>query len=573
LRPGATVEQAQAEAAGVAGRLEQQFPATNTAWSFFVRPLSREVADGGARLALALMTMSVFFVLLMACSNVASLFLVRAEARRREMALRTALGATRLRLVRQLLTEALMLALGGGALGLLITEAMIRTMVSVTGGEIPLFLELRLNTNALLFTLALSCLTPLVFALVPALRTSRSSLRGEIESSGRASRRGLVAVQMAMALVVLVVVGLGARSLAALTGITLGFTAENVLTLRLDLPPSHYPEPHQVKATLESVVERARRIPGIRGAALTSHAPIVGGEPNRTFVIEGREASGETLPLAATVVVSSGFFSTLQIPVLRGRDFTSEEQRSSAAVAVVSHAAQKRYWPGEDPLGARVRLGEGGPALSVVGVVGDLRNPDADQPPEPHVYLALGERPPSEMTLLVRTDSDPVGAAGTLRREVASLAPDVAIHAVRTMERILFEDFAGGYAEVGMMSWFGVVALVLAVAGTYGVVSQAVSRRTREIALRMALGAKSGDVLLMIVRQGATPVLIGVGIGLASALAVSRVMAGLLYGVGPGDPVTYIGGMLLLSSCALGATLAPARRAARIDPMATLRHE
>ena len=574
LGAGVSFDQASSEIEAASKRLSEAHPEASRGWAIFAQPVIQALVGPNVKTLTLLMIMTVGFVLFIGCANVAHLLLARAEGRRRELQLRAALGATRLRLLRQLLTEALVLSTLGSILGLLLTHWTLRALDAVTREEVPLFARAGVDFRVLGFALAMGFLTPLVFALVPGLSISTGELK-QRNRSPRSSRgrQILVAGEVALALVLLVVAGLAVSSVRALREIDLGFRPEGVMTLKLEVPSWREPSKERMAQFFDHVLRSVGSLPGARAASLASQRPIEGSGPNQSFAIEGRPVpESEASPSAATVVVSPGFFSTLGIAVLEGRDFSANDNAASTPVGIVSRAARERYWQDASPVGETVRLANG-VSLQIVGVVGDVRNSDADQPPEPHLYLSHSQNPERSMALLLRAENDPLGLAPSVRSAIRELDPTLPIEDLRTMEQIVFDDLASAFAVVGLMAYFTLVALGLATAGIGAVVSHTVSERSREIGIRMAVGARSSQVLAMILRQGSTPIAAGLGLGLALSLAISRTMASLLYGVSSTDPGTYMLTTALLALVAVAASLVPAFRAARTDPVSVLRGE
>jgi predicted permease len=574
LGTGVSFDQAFLEVESASKRLSEAHPEAGRGWLIFPQPVLHALVGPNVKTVTLLMTMTVGFVLFIGCANVAHLLLARAEGRRRELQLRAALGATRIRLLRQLLTEALVLSALGSILGLFLTHWTLRAIEAVSRGEVSLFAQTEVDFGVLGFALAMGFVTPLLFALVPGLSVSTGELK-QRSASPRSSRARqiLVAGEVALALVLLVVAGLAVSSIRALRAIDLGFRPERVLTLELEVPSSRQPSAERTAQFFDDVLRAAASLPGARAASLASQRPIEGSGPNQTFAIDGSPVpESEASPSAATVVVSPGFFSTLGIGVLEGRDFSSSDTAASTRVGIVSRAAGERYWPARSPVGSTVRLADGAPLL-IVGLVSDVRNSDADQPPEPHLYLSHSQNPARSMALLLRAENDALGLAPSMRSAIREIDPTLPIEDMRTMEQIVFYDLAGDFAVVGLMTYFTLVALGLATAGIGAVVSHTVSERSKEIGVRMAVGARSSQVLAMILRQGMIPVAAGLAAGLALSLTISRMMASMVYGVSPSDPVTYVLTTGLLLVVASAASLVPAVRAARMDPVSVLRGE
>jgi predicted permease len=589
LRPGATVEAADAELAGIARQLAAANPTTNAGWSFGAKRWRDEWVDPELRLSLALMMGAVAFVLLIACANLANLLLARAAGRGREIAVRAALGAARRRIVRQLLTESLLVALAGGALGTLVATWWIEWTMSRIPEELAYWIVFRVDGRVLAFTLALSAATGIAFGLLPALRASRVDLTRSLKDGarsgdggpGRSRLRGaLAAGEVALALVLLVGAGLMVRSFLAATRADVGVDTEHVLTLRTSLTGSRYEGAAAKNAAFERIAARVEALPGVRAAAWSLGVPgSDAGGVGTTIVAEGQpRAPGEEMAvryLAAT----PGVFRAFGAPLLAGRDFTAAEAADSLSTSVIlGRSVAARLWPGEDPLGKRVQVvtGERTPWLTVVGIAPDLvyEEPgDRDPQAALHAYLPYARAGWGMMTLVVRTAGDPAALAPAVRREVRAVDPALPLWDVRTMRETQAYSTWNRRLMGEIFGSFGVLALVLATLGVYGVMAYAVAQRTREIGIRMALGAQAGEVLRMVVGRGAAIAAAGVAVGLLGAWGVSRVMQGILFGVRPGDPLTFGGVAALLLATALLASWLPARRAARVDPMTALRSE
>ncbi len=581
LAPGATLERAQAELTSVMQRLEQQYPNTNARWTAEAVSLREELV-GDSRPALLVFMGAVGLVLLIACANVANLMLARAARRQRELAVRAALGASSGRLVRQLLTESVLLALMGGGLGLLLAVWGIDALRVARLGLIPSHVEPGIDGRVLAFTLVLSVVTGMLFGLAPALRlpdkaldhTLRAGARGLTGGLGLRQLRGiLVLAEVAIALVLLVGAALLLRSFERLQRVEPGFQPEGVLTVRLSLPRTKYPDDARLEAFSGQLEERVRAAPGVRSAALASTVPLGAGAGTYDFSIEGRPLADPGLVQdTETFSVSPGYFPTLGIPLKAGRLLESGDGASAPGVAVISEAMARRFWPGQEPLGARLSL-DGERWFTVVGVVGDVRNATLAKEPYPQLYLPFAQMPMSSMYLAVRAAGEPRALVGTLRREVAALDAELPLADIRTMDERLSRSVEQPRVNVLLLGGFAGVALLLAGLGIYGVISQSVAQRTREIGIRMALGARPGDVLRLMIHQGMTPALVGIVLGLVAAGLGSRVLASLLYGVSATDPLSFATVPLFLAAVAFFAAWLPARRATRVDPTEALRQE
>ena len=588
LRPGVTIEQAEQELVVIAERIAQDHPLTNAGWSVNVTPIADELLSGEALLSLALLIIAVLLVLAIACVNVANLLLARSATRRQEMVVRGALGARPRRLVRQLLTESVVLGLGGGALGVGLAFLGVRALANAfaVGEAIREFLVV--DGRVLLFALGTSVSTGLIFGLVPALQAARPDLRGMLNEGGRSGparthrvRQTLIAAEVALALVLLVAGGLMTRTLGEMVRLDPGFDSERLLTLRVSLPEQRYPDQAQALAFFDTALDRTAALPGVDAVGVTSRLPFVGSRnnPTRSFAIEGRPAgtAGEA-PSGNELIVSPGYLSALGVPLVSGRRLTAADSADAPPVTVVSQALATRYFANTNPVGARLRIGAGDlsadtPWVSIVGVVGDIRNDDLGAQPEAQLYRPVAQQPRHAMSLLARTSGEPDALVAAMRREIQSIDPEQPIFAVQTMTLILFGDTSGPRLVIGVLGVFALLALLLAAVGIYGVVSYTATQRTREVGIRMALGAGTGDVLRLILGQGMVPVAAGMVVGLAISLAITRLIAGILFQVSPTDPLTFGGVTLLLGSVGLLASLIPAVRAGRLQPVAALRDE
>ena len=592
LKPGLTAEAAEAQLAVLATRLQKAYPDNWTDVKekrrvITVVPESRARLFPAARGAvlgfLALLLSVVGLVLLMACTNVASLLLARATARRREIAVRLSLGASRARIIRQLLTESVLLALLAGVVGILVALWASNLLVALRPPvPFPIALDLGLDVRVLGFTLLVSLLTPLVFGLAPALQASRPALlpalkdgsaTGERAASRWSPRRLLVVAQMAMSLVLLIGAGLFLQSLGNAHRIDLGFDSANLLLLSLDVSLNGYDEPRG-RLLYEQLLERANTVPGVRSASLATEVPLGLGGTRRGIWVEGYEArSGEDMGVH-TNTVGPDYFRTMGIQLLRGRDFDASDTAGRPGAVVVNEAFARRYWPGKDPIGRHVRLGdESGSPAQVVGVVRDGKYVTLGEDPKPFFYVPFLQRYESGATLHVRTTGDPRGLLEAMRREVRALDPSLPVFDEKTMTDHLGLSLLPARLAAGVLGLFGFVALTLAAVGIYGVMAQAVRQRTRELGVRMALGARPADLLSMVLGQSMRVALLGLAIGLLAALGLARLVTSLLYGIGAADPATFVVIPALLAAVALLASFVPARWAMKVDPMVALRHE
>src|SRR6266545_628102 len=566
LKPGVTTRQAQAEMNALSTRIAQENPQSNK--------------DSGA----------VGLVLLIACGNVANLLLARAGAREKEVAIRLAIGATRGRLLRQLLTESVLLALLGGVIGLLVAAWGADVLLKLNPVEIPRTGNLSVNAPILAFTLGVSLLTGLIFGVVPALSASRSDLNRTLKEGGRDSQTGggrirgaLVIAELATAMILLVGAGLLLKSFMRLQRADAGFNPANVLTFNLQLPFSSYRDWRQVSELYSALLARLKSLPGAQSADAAGFLPLEGGWPTK-FLIQGRPATQGEEPVAQHRPVSEGYFQTMGIPLLRGRRFDERDQADAPGVVIINEALQRRYFPNEDPVGKRVTtlarqygpLGRVMPAsleMEIVGVVGNEKNSSLSKTAEPAVYFSHRQFSYRSMSVVVRAQAAPLSLVNAVQNEVWALDRNLPVSNIKTMEQRLGESIAQPRFNALLLGLFAALALLLAAVGVYGVISYTVRQRTHEIGVRMALGASAGDILKMVVGQGLTLTLTGVSLGLLGSFGLTRLISGLLYGVGATDPLTFIAMPALLALAALLACYIPARRATKVDPMVALHYE
>jgi putative ABC transport system permease protein len=584
LKPGVSIEQGQAEMEAVATRIGAEYPNLAKGWGVTVVPLRDQLA-GEIKPALLVVLGAVGFVLLIACVNVANLVMARSAGRSREMALRAALGAGRLRIARQLLTESLLLAAAGGALGLLLSYWCVGALVALSPPNLVAAGQVGVNLTVLAFTLGVSFLTGVAFGLAPAVAASRLNLNASLKESsrgnvgvGRAGRvRGvLVVAEIGLALVLLVGAGLMVRSFLRLQAVHPGFDAGNLLTMRVALPQTKYPEAGRQTEFFRQAVGRVGALPGVRAVSAVSALPFADLGAATSFTIDGRPPLPPGERLSTDVrVADENYFRTMNIPVVKGRTFTEQEAVEDRRVAVVNEALVRKYFAGEDALGKRVLVNMSSePVLTeIIGVVGDARYDKLDGELRPMVYWTPPRLTYPTMTLVVRTAGEPESLAQPAVREIQAIDKDQPVADVRTMESWLADSTARTRFGTLLLGAFACTALLLASVGIYGVISYSVTQRSNEIGVRMALGAQAGDVLKLVVGQGMRLVVFGVVLGLVGALALTRVMSGLLYGVASTDPATFAANALLLTAVSLVACYIPARRATRVDPLTALRHE
>jgi putative ABC transport system permease protein len=582
LKHNFSLQQAQAEMSTISSRLEQQYPEEDSGWGAVVIPL-REDLVGETRTPLLVLFGAVGFVLLIACANVANLMLARGANRQKEMAVRIALGAGRARLVRQLLTESVLLAVTGGVVGLLLAVWGSRMLVRL--GSLPNSSDIGIDMWALGFTLLVSFAAGIIIGIVPALQFTRTSLSETLkQGSGRTggspmkqhTRKALVVSEVALSLVLLIGAGLMIRSFWKLQNVDPGFNTSNVLTMFVGLTPIRYSEPHQQLAFVERAIEQIHAVPGVVSVATTTTIPLAGGGSTQPFSIEGRPVGTVAeQPMAQTRYITPDYFSTLGIPLRQGRFFNDQDRDKSVPVIIISEAMARRFWPGENPVGKRLTPSfhsEQG-AREIVGVVGDVKARGLDADAAAMMYLPYKQAPRPFVSFVVRTASSPESLVQPVSRAIYSIDKDQALTDVRTMDQVLAESLSGRRFNMTLLLTFAGVALLLAAVGVYGVMNYTVTLRKRELGIRMALGAKTTDVLRLVLGQGLALTLIGVGAGLISAYALTRLMASLLYGVTATDYLTFATVSAVLIGVGLLASYVPARRATKVDPTIALRTE
>ena len=585
LKPGVTRERAQSEMTAIAERLEQSYPESNQGIGVKVVPLSEQVV-GNVKAALWVLMGAVVLVLLIACANVANLLLARSSARQKEIAIRTALGASRSRVVRQLLTEALLISLTAAVAGTLLSLWGIRAMLSLSPENLPRSSEIRVDVRVLGFTVAIALLTSAIFGLAPALQASKINLSESLKegsrglSSGQRSNRVrslLVISEVALSLVLLIGAGLMIKSLARLLNVDPGFKPYKTVSMHIPLLGSKYPGVNQQIAFFQEVTHRVEALPGVQSVGLISSAPLSGGVYAGGFSIEGRVPTSETDDLVADRrMISPEYFNALGIPLLKGRAFTDRDDQAGTGVVVVSESWARRFLPNEDPVDKRIKLGgrdSTRPWLSIVGIAGDVRDTALESDPRPCVYIPYPQFPSSDMTLVVRAAFDPKLLISSIRDQVWAVDKEQPVTDVKTIDQYVADSVSPRRFNAMLLAIFASLALILASVGIYGVMAYSVTQRTHEIGIRVALGAQSSQVIKLVIGRGMSLVLVGVMIGLAGALWLTRVMTSLLYGVSATDPTTFAVVAALLVAVALMASYIPARRATKIDPMISLRCE
>jgi putative ABC transport system permease protein len=585
LKPGISLEQAQAEMTTISARLEQQYPDANLHRSTIVEP-TLESLVGSVRPALLILLGAVGCVLLIACANVANLLLARAMVRHKEMAIRSALGASRLRVVRQLLTESVLLSLAGGALGLLLAVWWSDLLLTLGKQNIPRSFQVGLDWRVLAFTFLVSIVTGIVFGLVPAIHSAKTELTESLKEGGRGSGDGarhnrirgvLVVSELAIAVILLVGAGLLIQSLWRLRQVTPGFNPQNLLTFVVGIPDVKYPTEKQVRF-YRDLVGRLQSLPGVVSASAVTPLPLNGERYGISFETEGRPVAKGDEPSADFFTINAGYFKTMGIPLLRGRDFTERDDATTPGVIIVNEAFARKFFPNEDPIGKRIKPGistdDSDPRMcEIVGLAADVRNRDLTSDYRAGYFVPAAQIAFSQMTLVLRTTNDPHSLITAVQNEVHAMDDEVPVFNVKTMDEYLATTVAAPRFNATLLVIFAAVALVLTVVGLYGVMSYSVAQRTNEIGIRMALGAQTRDVVRLIVGQGFKLVLLGLVLGLVVALALTRVIASLLFGVTAYDPLTFIAVAVVLAGVALLACYIPARRATRLDPLHALRYE
>jgi putative ABC transport system permease protein len=580
LKAGVTLAEAQSEMDAIARRLEEQYPTSNTGWSLLLVPL-RERMIGNRRPALLVLFGAVAFVLLIACANVANLMLVRAVSRRKEMALRAALGASRWRIARQMLTESLLIALAGGMLGFLLSASGIDLLVAFSAGNLPPTARISMDAAVLAFTVGISALTGILFGLAPALQMLKVNLNESLKAEGRGgaescernrTRNLLVVMETAIAVVLLVGAGLLIRSLIRLQNVHPGFDAENVLTLRIDLSQKKYDKPEKTAAFFSQLETRVAALPGVEAVGMTTELPLSGQPNDLGFTVAGRPPVRPNEGYGADFRrVNRQLFQAMRIPLLRGRHFTKQEVSAGAPVLIVSESLARAVFPNEEPLGQRLLTSPTDPPREIIGIVGDVSHRGLNLQKRATMYLPIHAT--IWKNLVIRTTADPLSLASAVRREIKALDPELSLANVKPLEQLVYESVAEPRYRTTLLGLFAAVALLLAAIGLYGVLAYAVTNRTHEIGIRMALGAQARDVLRLVIGHGIKLALIGVVLGLGAALALTQLMKTLLFDVSPNDPLTFVVIALLLILVALVACWIPARRATKVDPMIALKCE
>jgi putative ABC transport system permease protein len=584
LKPGVAAKQAQADLETIGSQLEQQYKDTNAAVSASVVPL-REHILGKIQSALMVLLVAVGFVLLIACANVANLLLARAAARQKEIAIRTALGAGRLRLIRQLLTESILLAIVGGALGLVLAYGEIRLLRALNPANIPRLTEIDIDGRVLGFTFLIAILTGIIFGLAPALQASKTDLNETLKEGARGSTGGinrqrvrslLVVSEVALTVLLLIGAGLMIKSFISLQKVNPGFNPDKTLTMLVNLPALKYSDDHQVEGFFEQALQKIEVLPGVQSAGVVTSVPLTSTSIIRLrFIVDAHPpANPSDVPRANYRSISHNYFRAMGISLVKGRFFSEQDRDKSPPVVIVNETMANRYWPGEDPIGKRLTI----PLLAnasreVVGVVADVKHSSLDTESGAEMYVPYLQKPFNFMAVVVRTAADPLSMVNAVRGEISSVDKNQPVYDVKTMQQIVNESVSQPRLYMLLLGIFAALALVLAAVGIYGVMNYSVAQRTHEIGIRMALGAQRSDILKMVVGQGMILAAIGIVAGLIAAFVVTRVMETFLFGVGARDLLTFLIIPLVLGAVAFLSSYIPARRATKVDPMVALRYE
>ena len=580
LKSGVSQSQAANDLATVFAGIEAEHPGEDAGHSLSLTPLQERIT-ANLKPALYVLLGAVLFVLLIACANVANLQLARTLSRGREMAIRIALGASRWRVVRQSLVESLLLSLVGGGLGLLLAIWIVSWLLSHLPEGFPRSSEISINKTVLFFTASVAILTGIIFGLVPALQSAKTDVNEVLKSGGKGAtqgkghlRRFLVVGEVALSLMLFVGAGLLIKSFWQLTRVNPGFNSDHLLTLHVSLPELKYPEDKQVIQFYKELPERLSSLPGVQSVSAVNRLPISGGDPHGDLAIDGRPFGPGEAPGISFRRILPNYFRTMGVPLLQGREFDDRDTGGTPDVVIINQALARRYWPLNDAVGKRIRIGpEGAPWMTIVGVVGNVNHVGLDSEPDFASYEPHGKRPWNEMTVVVRTTVEPTNLAVPVRAALLAAEKDLLVEDVMTMTRRMHNSIAPQRLNLALLASFAFIALLLAAVGIYGVMAEAVTQRTQEIGIRMALGAQVKDVLALVLRNGMKLALIGVAIGVAGALWLTRLMSKLLFGVSPTDSATFVVVAVILLAVAFVACYIPARRASKVDPLVALRYE
>jgi len=595
LKDGTNIEQAQGKLDSLVAQLQTEFPKEyppQAGWTVRILSAHQQLV-GNVQTILYVVLAAVGLVLLIGCVNLANLMLARSSGRRREMAIRLALGASRRRLIVQLLTESLLLSFIGGALALVVLAVLLKGFVQFIPSDIPRLHEIGINLTVLGFVFLISTVTGLLFGLFPAMQSSRPDVVSNLKDGSHGAgfglathrfRSGLVVLEFALSLILMIAAGLLLRSFGRLLDVNPGFNPDNVLLTRVWLPVPNNPEldpyrdPLKRAGFIKELQQRVSSIPGVRNAAISSGnaVPLVGPHNSGGFTIEGDAVANNAIPTAQIGVVSPDYFRTIETPLKRGRFFTDADDRKAPQVVLIDEALEARYFSNRDPVGLRIK--RGGPAsdapwMTIVGIVGNIKSDGFDKPDQPHLYHPIFQNPAYAMAIYMRSDVAPLTLTQSVREQVRALDRDLPVFGERTMSQVAAESMSRRRFAMQLVGLFGILALLLAAVGIYGVIAYSVTQRTREIGIRVALGASRSAILRWVLRQGMILSIAGVVIGLVGALALTRLLRTLLFGVGPTDIVTYGALALLMTIVALIACYVPARRATKVDPLVALRYE
>ncbi|HEX9760638.1 MAG TPA: ABC transporter permease, partial [Candidatus Acidoferrales bacterium] len=588
LKSGVSPETADEHLDAIATGLETQFPNTNTGRRVLTVPLHEQIT-GRVRTTLMVLLGAVGFVLLIACTNVANLLLARATSRERETAIRAALGAGRARLMRQFLTEALILFLAGGAAGLLLAMWGVDALTALAANYLPMREQVQLDNTVLGFTLGISILTGMIFSLFPALQISRTSVQSALQERGSAAASGgrnraraaLVVVEVAAAFVLLIGATLMVRSFLLVRDVDPGFRAQNLLTMRISLPSAKYPGAAGMRQFYSRALERISALPGVESAGLITYLPIQEWGINAGVEVEGQDPlPADEAPVVEYRLVSAGYLRTMDIPVVEGRGLTEQDAGDAPAVVLINQTLAKKLWGQESPVGWRIRFGgEGNPWATIAGVAADVKQAGLTNTTRPEMYIPYNHAQVgwisqlASMTLVVRTPGDPRQLANALQREIHAVDPEQAVYSVRTMEEVIALSITDRQLSMTLLGTFAGLATLLAAIGVFGVMAYSVAQRTHEIGVRMALGAQRSDVLRMILQQGLVLAAMGVAAGIGAAFGLTRFLQTMLFDLKPNDPLTFAAISVVVLLVTLVACWLPARRATRTDPMVALRYQ
>jgi len=585
LKNGMEREDARTDLLAISKRLEQEYPKSNAGTTF--APIT--VADflvGNVRTPLYVLLGAVTFVLLIASANVANLLLARSTAREKEVAIRASLGAGRSRIIRQLLTESIVLAGMGGVAGVLIAAAGLDLIVALAPANIFRIEKIHIDATVLAFTAIASLLSGLLFGLAPALNVGSADLNSMLKEGGRGNtsdskrhkfRSVLIVAEVALSLILLTGAGLAMRSFLRLQAVDPGFKAEHILAVRMSVSTTKYNSKPKVFAFYTGVMDRIKTLPGVQSVALTNSLPPYQLDVSDSFTIEGKPTSAEQTPLAAVLIVTPEYFSTMGVPVVRGRGFNDQDRLDSPEVVMINETLARRYFPNEDPIGKRMKIG--GPErpntswMEIVGVAHDVKYDGLETPTDPTYYFPYAQLPVTGQDMIIKASTDPASLVNAVRNEIRNIDKDVPLGRVTTLEDRMFEAVGAPRFRTTLLALFASIALLLAGVGIYGVLSYSITLRTHEIGVRMSLGASRADVLRLVIRDGMVLAIIGAAIGLAGSLAITRVMSGVLFQVSPHDPFTFAAMSGVMLFVAFLACFIPARRATRVDPMVALRYE